>query len=409
MELDESGRRGVGTARDSSMPGATTDSGSAAGEDHGQRPWSLRTDGGADLVLKLSGDFDLTLAAELDAGEALRMIREARPRRLGFDAAALRRWDSLLMSFLKEVVEACRSSGIEVDDGGLPEGIRSLLRLASAVPDRADARRTRRRVGWVETLGRKARELSADVIAFTGFLGEVSLALLALLTGRARFREIDIWLNIQACGPAAVPIVTLISVLVGLILAFVGAVQLALFGAEIYIADLVALGMTREMGALMTAIIMSGRTGAAFAAQLGTMNVNMEIPALRVMGLAPMEFLVLPRMLALILTMPLLCLYADLMGIIGGGVISISFFDLSLTQYLERAKGAVQVADLLVGLTKCWVFGVVIAISGCLRGMQCGRSASAVGDAATSAVVTSIVLIVVSDSIITLICDRLGI
>ncbi|MBM4199860.1 MAG: ABC transporter permease, partial [Gammaproteobacteria bacterium] len=254
-----------------------------------------------------------------------------------------------------------------------------------------------------------ALRLWDDAKAFTGFLGEAALSFATLATGRARFRKIDLWLNIQECGPSAVPIVTLISLLVGLILAFVGAVQLALFGAQIYIADLVALGMLREMGALMTAIIMAGRTGAAFAAQLGTMNVNQEISALRVMGFAPLEFLVLPRMLALILVMPVLCLYANLLGIIGGGMITIGFFDVSVTQYLNRTQEAAHLTDLAVGLAKCTVFGVLIAIAGCMRGMQCGRSASAVGDAATSAVVTSIVLIVVSDSIITLICDRLGI
>ncbi|MGH8473671.1 MAG: MlaE family ABC transporter permease, partial [Gammaproteobacteria bacterium] len=244
---------------------------------------------------------------------------------------------------------------------------------------------------------------------FLAFLGEAMLALGTLFRGRARFRQVDLWLNIQDSGPSALAIVTVISLLVGLILAFVGAVQLALFGAQIYIADLVGLGMLREMGALMTGIIMSGRTGAAFAAQLGTMNVNSEIDALRVMGLDPMEFLVLPRMLALILIMPLLCLYADLMGIVGGGLVTVSFFDVSLVQYLDRTKDAIHLADFLVGVTKCAVFGVLIAIAGCLRGIQCGRSASAVGDAATSAVVTSIVYIVVADSVMTLICDRLGV
>jgi phospholipid/cholesterol/gamma-HCH transport system permease protein len=241
------------------------------------------------------------------------------------------------------------------------------------------------------------------------FLGESALGIAALFLGRARFRRLDLWLNIQDCGPSALPIVTVISLLVGLILAFVGAVQLALFGAQIYIADLVGLGMTREMGALMTAIIMSGRTGAAFAAQLGTMNVNSEIAALRVMGISPMEFLVLPRMLALILIMPFLGLYADVMGIIGGGLVTVSFFDVSLVQYLDRTKDAVHLSDFLTGTFKCAVFGVLIAIAGCVRGMQCGRSASAVGDAATSAVVTGIVFIVVADSVITLIFNRLGI
>jgi phospholipid/cholesterol/gamma-HCH transport system permease protein len=197
--------------------------------------------------------------------------------------------------------------------------------------------------------------------------------------------------------------------LVGLILAFVGAVELSLFGAQIYIANLVCLGMTREMGGLMTAVIMAGRTGAAYAAQLGTMQLNNEIDALKTMNLEPVSFLVLPRLLALILIMPLLCLYADLMGIIGGGLVTVNLFEVSVTEYLDRTLHAVHLKDFLVGFIKSSVFGVLIALSGCMRGIQCGRSASAVGDAATSAVVTSIVSIVIADSIMTIICNRLGI
>jgi phospholipid/cholesterol/gamma-HCH transport system permease protein len=241
------------------------------------------------------------------------------------------------------------------------------------------------------------------------FIGEITLSLFALMRGKARFRWVDLWRNIQDCGPSALPIVTLISLLVGLILAFVGAIQLALFGAQIYIADLVGLGMTREMGGLMAAIIMSGRTGAAYAAQLGTMQVNSEIDALKTMGFEPMEFLVLPRILALILIMPLLCLYADLMGILGGSLVTVGFFDVSLLEYLKRTADAVHLKDLTIGIVKCAIFGVLIALSGCLRGMQCGRSASAVGEAATSAVVTGIVFIVIADSLMTVICNRLGI
>ena len=227
--------------------------------------------------------------------------------------------------------------------------------------------------------------------------------------GRARYRPLDIWIQIQDAGPSAVPIVTLISLLVGLILAFVGTVQLALFGAELYIADLVALGMTREMGALMTAIIVAGRSGAAFAAQIGTMNVNMEIPALRVMGFSSLDFLVMPRLLALSLMMPLLGLYSDLLGIIGGALVGVSFFDIPLSQFLSRTAQSVDLYDFFIGVFKCALFGTLIAISGCMRGIQCGRTASAVGDAATSAVVTSIVMIVIADSIVTLVCNRLNI
>lgn len=372
--------------------------------------WRLEKRSGADLELVLAGDWDAANSARIDPKPVFEEIHQHRgTRRVRLTAKDLGCWDSVLMIFLITVIDRCREGKLEVDTGELPEGVRALLNLAYAVPERAGARRGKVRSPWLADIGNSALRLWDDGKAFTQFLGEVALSFAASASGRARFRRIDLWLNIQECGPSAVPIVTLISLLVGLILAFVGAVQLALFGAQIYIADLVALGMAREMGALMTAIIMAGRTGAAFAAQIGTMNVNQEISALRVMGFAPLEFLVLPRMLALILVMPVLCLYADLLGMVGGGLVTISFFDVSLTQYVHRTQEAVHLADLFVGLTKCTVFGVLIAIAGCMRGMQCGRSASAVGDAATSAVVTSIVFIVVSDSIITLICDRLGV
>ena len=219
----------------------------------------------------------------------------------------------------------------------------------------------------------------------------------------------DLALCIQDAGPSALAIVTMISLLVGLILAFVGSVQLAMFGAQIYIADLVGLGTVREMGALMTAVIMSGRTGAAYAAQLGTMNVNSETDALKTMGISPMEFLVLPRMLALVLMMPLLTLYADLMGILGGALVAVGAFDVSLLQYYNQTCRAVHLHDFSVGLAKSLVFAVLVATAGCMRGMQCGRSASAVGDAATAAMVNSIVYIVLADAVITLICNRIGI
>ena len=208
---------------------------------------------------------------------------------------------------------------------------------------------------------------------------------------------------------AVLPIVTLISVLIGLILAFVGAVQLEMFGAQIYVANLVGLGMAREMGAMMTGIIMAGRTGAAFAAQIGTMQVNEEIDALQTMGISPMDFLVMPRMIALIVMMPLLCLYANFMGILGGMFVGMSMLDISFAQYLEQTRSAISMTDFSLGLVKSVVFGVIVAMSGCLRGIQCGRSSTAVGNAATSAVVTGIVLIVIFDSLLTVIYSFLGI
>jgi phospholipid/cholesterol/gamma-HCH transport system permease protein len=258
-------------------------------------------------------------------------------------------------------------------------------------------------------VGEATLEAGKSAGEMLAFIGEAFLALGKLLRGKARFRRSDLILLIQECGAQALPIVSLVSVLVGLILAFVGAVQLRLFGAQIYVADLVGIGMAREMGAMMTAIVMAGRTGAAFAAQLGTMEVNEEIDALKTLGISPMEFLVLPRMLALVLMMPLLCLYADLMGILGGGLIGVGMLNLSPAQYYQETVSAVNLTQFALGLIKAGVFGVLVALSGCLRGMQCGRSASAVGEAATSSVVTAIVSIIVSDALLTVIYDRIGV
>ena len=205
------------------------------------------------------------------------------------------------------------------------------------------------------------------------------------------------------------PIVSLICFLVGLILAFIGAIQLQLFGAQIYVADLVGIAMVRLMAAIMTGIVMAGRTGGAFAAQLGTMQVNQEIDALKTLGISPMEFLVLPRMLALAVMMPLLCLYANIMGILGGMVVGVGMLNIGFMEYYNETAKAIGLWNLGIGLFSGFVFGVIVALAGCMRGMQCGRSASAVGDAATSAVVTAIVGIILSTAVITVLCNFLGI
>jgi phospholipid/cholesterol/gamma-HCH transport system permease protein len=201
----------------------------------------------------------------------------------------------------------------------------------------------------------------------------------------------------------------MINFLVGLILAFVGAVQLARFGASIYVADLVGIATVRELGCIMTGIIVCGRTGAAFAAQLGTMKVNEEINALQTFGISPIEFLVLPRMVALILVMPFLCAFADLISIAGGFVVSISMLDVTPTVYLNRTIEAIELKSFLLGVAKGSFFGFLVAYTGCLRGMQSGSSAAAVGEATTSAVVTGITAIIASDGIFAVLTHALGI
>ncbi|WP_353846599.1 ABC transporter permease [Methylobacter sp.] len=359
-------------------------------------------------AIQLTGNWSHDAAIK-PAEQVLAELGATNPSRVLLQAHELAGWDSRLPAYLLKIIDYCQARQIEVDASGLPEGIQALLKLARAVPERTGARRATQKKSMLADIGKTALNGLKDVRGLIAFIGETVLAFMSLIRGKARFRAVDLFLYIQDAGPAALAIVTLISLLVGLILAFVGAVQLAMFGAQIYIADLVGLGTVREMGALMTAVIMSGRTGAAYAAQLGTMNVNSEIDALKTMGISPMEFLVLPRMLALILMLPLLCLYADLMGILGGALVTVSAFDVSLIQYYNETQKAVDLTDFSIGIFKSLVFALLIATAGCMRGMQCGRSASAVGDAATAAVVNSIVYIVVADSLITLLCNRLGI
>lgn len=331
-----------------------------------------------------------------------------RVKRVAFDTQGITAWDSGLVTFLLKILTQNTQNQIETDQAGLPEGVRRLLALATAVPEREGAAKKVVRIPLLVRVGKGTIAAVEEAKGMLAFLGEALLTFLTFLRGKARFRRSDLFLIIQESGANALGIVTLISFLVGLILAFMGGVQLRQFAAEIYVANLVGLGMIREMAPIMTGIIMAGRTGAAFAAQLGTMQVNEEIDALKVLGLSPMEFLVLPRMLALVLMMPLLTLYADLVSILGGLVVA-QGFGISATEYVIQTMKAVQLHDLAVGLFKSAVFGVIVAISGCLRGIQCGRSAQAVGEATTSAVVMSIVLIITLDGIFAVVTDAIGI
>ncbi len=370
---------------------------------------SVDRSGGDILLIKLSGSWKLDQGLP-SVDTALREIKSGRPvRSVALDATEMSDWDSGLLTFLIKIFEACFNAKIEVDKEGLPEGVRKLINLATAVPERKGARKEAKKEAFLSMVGGEAVAFYRSLLEILDFLGESSLAFAKLLRGRASFRRSDLILLLQECGAQALPIVSLISVLVGLILAFVGAIQLKLFGAQVYVADIVAIAMVRIMGAIMTGIIMAGRTGAAFAAQIGTMQVNEEIDALKTMGIAPVEFLVLPRMMALIIMMPLLCIYADVMGILGGLIVGVGMLGINPVEYLSRTRETLTLTTFWIGLFHSAVFGVLVALSGCLRGMQCGRSASDVGYAATSAVVTGIVSIIVATGIITFMCEVLGI
>jgi phospholipid/cholesterol/gamma-HCH transport system permease protein len=358
------------------------------------------------LTLFLKGDWCMgRLPVTLDA-----VRKEARfVQSITLDAHALSKWDSGLLTFLVGLQAFCGAQGIDLRLDGLPEGIQRLLALASSGPGPSGSGRAATRPAFLEWVGERAVSALREIVEWIAFIGEAAVGFGGLLSGRIRLRPADLWPIMFASGAQALPIVSLVSFLVGLILAYIGAVQLALFGAQIYVASLVGIAMVRVMGAVMAGIIMAGRTGAAFAARLGTMQVNEEIDALTTFGFSPFEFLVLPRLIALMVMMPLLCLYADLMGILGGMFVGVFMLDLNFMEYIDMTRESVRLQDFWVGLFHSAVFGIIIALAGCLRGMQCDRSASAVGDAATSAVVTAIVGIIVATAIITVLADILGI
>lgn len=361
----------------------------------------------SELVIRISGTWQLQDGLPSMDGFKKEIERPPRAKLVLFDTRELAGWDSSVVWFLTKVSELCREIGIPVDRGKLPKGLRRLVELAEAVPEKKGARREFVAMPFLKRVGQSAIGAIASFIETLNFLGQISFTFLKLV--KVRFRAVDLFLFIQQNGPQALPIVTLISFLVGIILAFIGAVQLRRFGAQIYVADLVGIAIVREMGAMMTGIIMAGRTGAAFAAQLGTMKVTQEIDAFTTIGLPAEEFLVFPRVIALVLMMPLLCLYADFIGVLGGAVVGVGMLDISWTTYFRETTNAITLTHLFGGLLKSTVYGVLIALSGCLRGLQCGKSSSAVGDAATSAVVTGIVAIVAACGVFAVVFYILGI
>ena len=369
--------------------------------------YQLAQEGAGAATLQLVGDWTIqqdcpdfrTLADE---------ISSAGVSQLSCNSGELGDWDSALPAFLLQCHEYCTAQNIDFDSGALPAGAQKLLSLATAV--QTHQRPAEKTKSLAEALDPRARlqAFATSVEDNLRFIGDVTVALGRLVTGRANTRRVDFVNFLYAAGPDAFGIITLTSFLVGMILAYLGAAQLAQFGAQVYVADLVTVGMLREMGVLMAAVVMAGRTGAAYAAQLGTMQTNEEIDAIVTLGISPVEFLVLPRMIALVVIMPLLVLYADVVGILGGAVVAAGM-DVSFTQFFVQFQKVLSFNHVGVGLFKSFVFAILIAIAGCRAGMQCGRSSAAVGEAATRAVVTSIVYLIVADAAFNILFQKMGI
>jgi len=354
------------------------------------------------LTVALAGDWSITRPRPAWAG----VLAGRTPKRVNLRDSGLGQWDSSVLLFLFEVQQWARITGAYADTKALPAKVHALLGQMStshetSVPfDRSK--------NFIEDVGEATLDMGRKMRKFASFLGECTLGAARLVKRPRKFRWADCLDEMQQCGAMALPIVSLISFLIGVTLAYTGAIVLRQYGGDIYVADLIGLSMVREMGALMTGVVLAGRTGAAFAATLGNMKANEEIDALETLGLSAVDFLVLPRLLALGVMMPLLAMYANALGIVGGMAVSMTVLKIPPTAYWVEMLTIVDLSDLLVGTIKAVTFGLIIGLCGCLRGIEADRSAAGVGRAATSAVVTAILLIIVADAIFAVAFDILG-
>jgi phospholipid/cholesterol/gamma-HCH transport system permease protein len=357
---------------------------------------------GDTLVVRLGGNWHIT-----DQRPGWNEVApDPPPRRMVLRADGLGTWDSSLALYLRAARVWAETHGIEMAVDGLPAAAGKLADLLARKPGQQT--KPAGLPNLVAALGTTTVKIWAETKDLAQLVGDCVFSSGRFFRGQAQFRWRDCLSEMQQCGAMALPIVGLISFLVGIIMAYQGAIQLRQFGADIYVADMVGLAVVREMGPMMAAIVLAGRTGAAFAATLGNMKANEEIDALETLGVSPVDFLVMPRITALFLMMPLLALYSNCLGIIGGLVISHAILDIPASLYWAETKSILDLSDVSTGLIKAATFGILIGIAGCLRGLQADRSAAGVGQAATSAVVTATLLIIVSDSIYAVIFNILG-
>lgn len=359
-------------------------------------------------VLHLRGRLDAQTTGALWP-RAMRALPTQAHARLVVDAAEVSYCDGAGIALLVELRRRVQRRGGELELREFPDRYRQLLDVFRADDFVAEERRPRRRSGLLEFVGRQTAELIADTMSLVTFVGAIVAALAYAAIHPLSVRIRDTLVAAQNVGVNALPVVGLIGLLTGLVIAFQSAVQLRIFGGETFLAPLIGKSMLRELGPLMTAIVLTARSGSAFAAEIGTMKVNEEINALTTMGVDPVRFLVTPRAIAAVLMTPLLTTFANLAGIIGGGVVAMGTLELPLQIYVNGLLDWLTIEDFAGGLVKACVFGVLVAGVGCIRGLQTGRGAAAVGEAATRAVVAGIVLIVVADSVFSILYYHLDI
>lgn len=318
-----------------------------------------------------------------------------------------RRWDSALPAFLISFHRAALGHGLAFNASGLPATLRTLVDLSTT--GSATSASLTKRASWLERLGRRARKKASGAAAGLGVIGHLAERLAALFAGRARSQSTDWRRVLENAGARALPIVALVNLLIGAVLAFVGAVQLQRFGAEIFVANLIGISVAREMAAVMTAFVLAGRTGAAYAAEIATMQASEEIDALSVLGIPTTDFIVLPRVVALVVIAPFLYLYATGFGLLGGLATAVAVLDLTPAAYIQQTLKAVAPVNFIIGGLKSVAFGACIGIIGCYMGLWAGRSSADVGLAATRAAVSGIVAVIALDALFALCANALGV
>ncbi len=361
-----------------------------------------------ELALELSGEWR---AAESQAIEAeLRAIDLSGARRARI-APGGSQLDLSGAWLLHDFLNRARKAGLDTQfDGTAPSALQLVERTYSGeTPARVAESEWLRPDRAVEGIGRRAVRVWRGLIAGFEFGGRVSVALIRSLLSLRRLRPIAIARHIYDTGITAVPIVSLVGFLISVILAYMGAQELGKFGAEIFVVDLVTVGVLRELGVLLTAIIVAGRSGSAFAAEIGAMQLNEEVDALRAIGVDPIEALVVPRLLALLITLPLLTIAADLVGLIGGGLLCHALLDMSVAQYLLRVQTAIASTTFWVGIIKAPVFAALIAGAGCACGMRVRTSSRELGRLTTLAVVASIFTVLIADALFAVLFMKLDI
>lgn len=363
-----------------------------------ETPYTVQGENGSDVTLVLSGRIDLERFGNLSSHIGSIFDSHA-PSKLTVDLTGVDYLDSSGALFLVKFEDEAQKRGVPFALSGMSRekmGILSLIdRRSLTAPSLATKERP---MGIVEQLGSGTISALQDIYEVISFSGELIYDLVYSATHLKKVRWSDVVSYMKKVGVDGLPIVGLISFLLGLIMAFMSSLQLKQFGANIYVASLVAVAMVRELGPIMTAIIVAGRSGSAFAAEIGTMKVNEEVDALTTMGFSPMQFLAIPKVIASLLVVPVLTIFSSIFAIMGGLIVGVLGLDLTIYTYIQQTMKAIEIFDITSGLIKSFVFAMAISAIGCQRGFKVRGGADAVGNATTSAVVASIFLIIVIDS-----------